>query len=646
MAEEMTIEQQRAIAVARARLRLQQQGGRADDALSIGRTGVGGLIEGIPIVGPYLRSGTEKAAAATVAAFSDRTYDDVLKQIDAANKAEKEANPWVDKGAQVAGAVGGTIPMIMAAPTLMGAGGGGLLANTAASTGSGAVIGGLDAGVRGDWDIDEIKRGTELGAGMGLIGPVAGKAVGSGVRKVLDALASRGAAKTAGTTRPAIRELAETVSDDGLTPFLLREKLDRLGPEGMILDAGPGLTGTAGGLAASPGRAQEIVRNAIVARNAAGNGRVERIVNETLGPNVVPSEIRAGIEANQNAVGPWYREVFEGVPPYDSTPIADALDDTIRSSRGGRQAASRDVRNMLNTYGTDQPSPNPRVLFETRQAIDGRMKAEVDPRATAAYTEARGFIDDALRQAVPGIKEPDAVFAELARQDEALTRGQTVLSHGREAPRPSELAREVQEGALPQGMQIGPSAVPLRLSQGARAEVDRILGSNRNDIVALNRIILSEGDWNRVRLATLFGQEKADRLFRVLENERTFAETYDTVIRNSETARRQAKIRELSGETSPDLLQVGYASGGLPGLARAGAVTAGNKAINAVAQANREATNEELARLITSNRQEVIEALAKLERGKRYSPAVEAVARALLLGGGTAGARGWVNPAN
>ena len=44
-----------------------------DDGLSMGRTVSGGLIEGIPVLGPLLRRGTEKAAAARTAGKATAT---------------------------------------------------------------------------------------------------------------------------------------------------------------------------------------------------------------------------------------------------------------------------------------------------------------------------------------------------------------------------------------------------------------------------------------------------------------------------------------------------------------------------------------------------------------------------------------------
>lgn len=143
----------------------------ADDALSVARTGVGGFLEGIPIIGPPIRYGTEKAAAATVAAFTDETYDQVMDRMNEATRAEKAANPKVDKGAQLAGAVAGTIPAVMAAPAAFGAGGGSLLVRSGISGLTGATIGGADAGVRSGGDLEKIRDGMLLGGLFGLGGP-------------------------------------------------------------------------------------------------------------------------------------------------------------------------------------------------------------------------------------------------------------------------------------------------------------------------------------------------------------------------------------------------------------------------------------------------------------------------------------------
>jgi hypothetical protein len=169
----------------------------------------------------------------------------------------------------------------------------------------------------------------------------------------------------------------------------------------------------------------------------------------------------------------------------------------------------------------------------------------------------------------------DAKFEELARQREALGRGQQMLDSGRTAPRPADVAQEMTAGAVPD-RGIGPSAVPFRLSQGARAEIERLIGTTANDLNALKSALKGDGSWNRARLVSLFGEQKADRLLQILERERTFAATHGAVTGNSETAARQAAQAEVNGGT-PQVLRdtslTGLTLTGLQKLANIGART-------------------------------------------------------------------------
>jgi len=598
-----------------------------------------GFLEGFPVVGPALLGLAQRGAAGVSSLINGESYENNLTRAQDTTEEAQRQHPYMATGGKVAGAVTGTIPMVVAAPAAFGAGAGNLAVRSVASGATGAGLGGLDAAVRSGGDPDEIWGGTKWGGIAGLAGPAVGMAVGAGVRKVIDGVRTSQAAKAAGTTSAAVKKLAKTIMGDQLDDAAMRSRLADLGPEGMIADLGPNTQAQAAALAATPGEGQQILRSALEARHAGANARLAATVDDTMGRNVVPSQVERGIEANQQLLSPVYRDAFSQARPYDITPIAGDLDRSIQTLRGDAQRALQRVRGMLNVHGSDAVSNDPRVVFQTRQAIDGMLATEANPKVISALTETRQMLDDALTRAVPRIKEADATFAELARQREALQRGQTVLDHGRTAPRPSELAAEVQQGALPQGMQIGPSAVPLRLSQGARAEVDRILGSNANDISRLNKLIKSEGDWNRARLAILFGSEKADKLFKVLDNELTFARTRDVVTRNSETARRQQHLADLDGEADPNFMRNAYAAGGIKGTVRAGGIKAVDKLANMILSGRKEARDAALAEAIVSNRGALVDALAQAQRTGHPPALLDALTKAILIGGGTAGAR-------
>ncbi|ESX06791.1 elastin [Mesorhizobium sp. LSJC268A00] len=606
-----------------------------DDALSKMRTTSGGILEGIPILGPMIRGGVDRAAAATIAGASDETYDQVLKRIQAGTVAEKSMNPNLDKASQVTGAVAGTIPAMAAAPGAFGIGVTSAPLRFGASALTGGLINGTDAAVRSGGDPTATGIGAVTGAGLGVLAPAIGPLVGRGVKYVADGWNLGGAAKELGIDKVAAAMLSRAAGRDALDAGALGQ-MDKLGPGGMIMDLGENLRSQAGGLAALPGKGKAIVRGAVDARNAGANQRITSTIDQELGPAPIPSRINAGIDVNQANLSPEYRAAFANASPVNTRPIATYLDREIQTLRGEAQRGLQRVRTMLNRTATQELESNPVTLLETRKAIDGMLETTVETNARNALQTARQAVDDELRASVPGIKEVDSKFAELARQREAVGRGQQVLSSGREAPRPAELAQEVQEGALPQGMQIGPSAVPMRLREGARAEIERIVGTNANDRVALQRLIKGEGDWNRSRLATLFGKDRADRIIGLLDREKHFADTTDIVTRNSLTAARQASQQELTGSGAEAFgVPQAFMAGGVAGAARATAMKGVDAVVEALSGIKNEATRSAMAKILTSNDPEVLETLLRAGRGSRVNASeVDKVSRALLLSQG------------
>lgn len=467
-------------------------------------------------------------------------YDKDVEAVRRNNAAAQAAHPWAYMGGQVAGAI--PTMFIPGVNAVRGA-------SLGAKVAKGALVGsGMGAAYGyGSGEGGVINRAAEAVKG-GIIGGVTGgaiPAIGAGIGRAVAPVKKR-----------ANQLLARALTDDALTPAQARARLAELGPDAMLADLGPNLQRQAGALAATPGRAQDVVRSALRSRSAGANTRIRADLDATLGQAPIPSRVDAAIVANQRALAPEYQRALAGARAVDTSRIAAGLDSQVVNLRGPAQVAAARVRRMLNVVGDNVLDPNPATLLQTRQAIDGMLETEANSQVIRVLSAARQQVDDALAAAVPGIKRVDAKFAELARQREALTRGQSVLEGGRTAPRPDELADEVATGALPQGLAVGPSAVPLRLREGARAEIERIVGTNSNDVVALRRLIKGEGSWNRDRLATLFGADRADRILQVLEREAAFADTANVVTRNSETAARAAAQAEVAPGTS------GLAGGG------------------------------------------------------------------------------------
>lgn len=598
-----------------------------DDAL--GAYALGG-VDGVPIAGPALSAATRAAASVLPSITSGQPFGEVYEEMGRRQNTVEREHPVASTAGRVTGAVMGTLPLLRAAPAAFGLGTAALPARMFASGLSGSGLNAADAGVRSGGDAQAMADGAKSGMVVGVAGPLIGPLVGKGVKAVADKVQFAKVAKALGLDRQALGLVKDAATKDALTPETARKLLSDLGPDAMLMDIGPNLRSVGAGLAAMPGEGNTVVRSALAARDKGANQRIIEALDTNLGPAPVPSRVVAGIEGNQALLSPRYREALEDALPVDTSRIAQYLDREIQTLRGDAQRGVQRVRSMLNRTGTEELENSPAVLLQTRQAVDDMLETAQGRNHINALSTARQAIDDQLRASVPGIKEVDAPYAELARQKEALQRGQQVLSSGREAPRPVELSEQVERGALPQGMQVGPSAVPVRLRQGARAEIERIVGTNANDRVALQRLIKGEGDWNRDRLATLFGKDKADAVIKLLDRERQFYETADRVVRNSETAARQSAKQAIEGAGGTGLGSVdGFVAGGVGGAARGAAVQGVNKVFGALKSVKSDQVRGQIGTMLTG-RSPVLETL--LSGGVNVPVSqIDRVARALLL---------------
>jgi hypothetical protein len=108
-----------------------------------------GLVDGIPIAGPAILGGIDRADAALRAYQGGTDYGSELAKAQAYGADVKAAHPYANTAGEVAGGIVGTAPLIAAAPAAFGAGAGSLAARSAASLASGLALGGSDAAVLG-----------------------------------------------------------------------------------------------------------------------------------------------------------------------------------------------------------------------------------------------------------------------------------------------------------------------------------------------------------------------------------------------------------------------------------------------------------------------------------------------------------------
>jgi hypothetical protein len=411
------------------------------------------------------------------------------------------------------------------------------------------------------------------------------------------------------------------LDDAGIPINQAGPRMQEIGPDAVLADLAPRLQGQAQAIATMPGPGQQTVVDALRFRAAGRDARIMGDVNDTLGPATTPTQFQTGIKDAKTALSPEYQKAFANARAVDTGDVALGLESIAVNARGEAQAVANQIRSMLNVAGTDQLDPNPQTLFEVRKAIDGMFDTVQDGNARRVLSETRKQVDGLLSQAVPGIKEVDAKFAALAKKGEAFDTGQTILDSGRTALRPPEVESIVRT-ATPDVLE--------GLSAGARAEVDRIIGTTANDLVALKRALGGEGDWNRARLAAVFGQDKADRLLQVVAREMRYKALEDPALGGSRTQVLKAGQDEMNG-VEPKAGVIQSIADFKPGTAvRVGL----DKGLGWAFRANRSATNAAVADALMSRYgADLINNLPYGGQGAVTKGALSATAKALLARG-------------
>jgi len=618
-------------------------------AMGRGVLGIGSYLDEInagfnaslaPVIDPLLPDqGYEKLPGKTWGERYDQALD-IQRRKDA--EYDKDS-PVLSTGLKIAGGVGSGLGLLKAAPTVgsyvMGNTGASLPARVAATIGSGVGTGAVQGFGAGEDGISERGKQALIEAGTGgltagIMMPVAA-GISAGAKKVGGLLLGESDDALSTMSREARKYVNQELVDPNKVA-LYRQSLDDLGPEAMLADVSPDWLGVARGAAARPGTRGMVV-DPLNERSGLANARLRSDVAANLGPDPIPSLIDKNIKGSLKEVARNYGPVFQNKSSFDFTPITKDLDQSISVLRGPAQHRLQQVRGMLNEFGEDAVTTDPSIAFQTRQAIDGILKDETNDKVISALSEARQMIDDALTRSVPRLKEVDASYSELARQEKALTQGRPILNNEASAMRPVELEETLREGALPQGLQVGPSAVPTRMRQSTLGEIYRAVGTKANDITALRNLVRGEGDWNREKLGLLFGQDPADSVLNAIDRETVFGDTANRVTRGSDTAMANRFSKFLDDvEKAQDI----PTDTTLPGLGIRGVREIARLLMRNNASANASQVAEDIGKLSVAQgdaRDEIINALLRRGRENTIDQQRRAVIDAIVQGSGRAG---------
>jgi hypothetical protein len=621
---------------------------------------VGGGVADIPIAGPAIAGGIQRAAAATRAVANDTPFSQELAgvQSDVARDAAVYPKTNVAGGLVGAGAAYAAASRIPVVGPLLAGGPGGMLSKMAISGGVNALIGGTDAYARGG----SPTMGALFGGAGGALSPPVGHLVGNAVATAGNKLAGIMPTGIQGLSRPAANFLTEhVVNPDG--PASMDAALDNLGPLATLADAGPSAQLLASGLASRPGP-RSVIDAVLSPRHAGRDNRLLSDVDSTLGPAESPQAVTDAILNHRRVTDAAnYSVVHAQNAPVDVSNVVSSIDNMLPTSVGGTRTALNSLRKELiaepATYDEfgQQITPetyhdNSELLHNLRKEIDqtidyGKPGLGVPEGALQGHQGAvrtvRGALDDALKKQVPGMTEADAASSALAKRAEAVESGTKVLDGGKSASRPADF--DAERAVMAPG-------VAIAQNKGIRGEVDRLVGTKRNDLVALQNALQGEGGWNTAKLATAFGDDNANALVNSINRERTFSDTHNEVLRGSQTGKRNAVNQSLN-ETDPVRPNI---IGATPtGLAlQAGKSFVVNPLLDLLLSQDSAARNTELANALVAQGPAAKALLAQLavragrqgtiSAGAKNAGNVSSSALNLLLRAGGVGARSLIGP--
>jgi hypothetical protein len=470
------------------------------------------------------------------------SYSDALKEVTDESKLIRENNPQMSVAADVTGGMAGGLGLAKLGLTMMPrVAKAPWWGQALTAGGEGAVQGGLQgagntySGNPMDY-AENTGKGALMGGVLSLPGPIIGQVAGA---------AAKGVQNMWGDKYGIPGTLATAANTDRATLATLQNR----GARAMLTEGGPAMKGTAQGAVlpgpgGSMGPGQAALENNLTARDRSASQAITGELNQTVGPAPIPSYVETGIRDRMQGLSPEYTRVLSQAGPMDTAPTARWMDGKISETVGETRKTLKTLRADLDVEGTPGTlDTNPIKVQNVRSEVKAMLREpeKYNSKTLAALKELNDQLDNELQTKIPGIRELDSQYAELGAQERAIgtkSEGSRAFDKGRETvSRPEELADTLRETAQPKGVNVGPSAEPFRLRQAARADLERIVAGNKNDLLVLENMLGKEQDWNAQKLAVMFGPEKGARIMDVLDNERMYRESFQEIVKGAKTAK-------------------------------------------------------------------------------------------------------------
>lgn len=374
------------------------------------------ITGGIGAIGSYLDRSPEAQSAFKDLSFGER-YSQVRDQARAQNKEYTEENPATALAATLAGGL------------LTGGVG---VARTGATTLGGVAARGAGVGAVGGFGAGEGDAVSQLGSTAG------GALIGGALAPALPAL-SAGLSRLKDPVNQTTKRFNKLLSRDEMTPEQLGARLDELGPEATIADAGgANIKAAAETMAQMPGRAMQRANELVEARQLGQAGRVTDSLDEVLGNGQSLFQAEQTIMKNlQTKAAPLYQQANE-VPITLTSEMRDILARPL--GQQAMQSAQRMAANEGHEFGADAFTSGTvptKLLDYVKRGIDDVVESNTNI-AGKVNNEGRIAANMAktLRESVdkqnPTYKAARDVYAGDSASQAALKEGQKFLRENAE----------------------------------------------------------------------------------------------------------------------------------------------------------------------------------------------------------------------
>ena len=497
----------------------------------------------------------------------------------------QEENP---KTAIAASIVGGFLNPVSKATGPLIAGGRNVLDRIARGAAGGSVLSGAQAGGEATSEtiqdiaagretnipekVSDVQQATAVGAAFGGFIPAAGQLLRSGFNGIVNTLA-RTSNKVQGTA--AVRKITEALERDGFTPSQAIKRLDELGPDAALLDAGPNTRALGFTVKGQPGAGKKKIEKFITERQEGvrdlgtgqiKGGQVQRIQNSI--DELIPGDFFSQRQqlANINNSSKLYDSAFAANQNIESRTI-----DRLLNTPDGKLAFKM-ARRTLNNNRENLSKVDPELtelLKETGERATGKgvgrglelkfldqVKREMwdlEQKAKTKFGKAtsrsdsisnlrRDLIDelDNVDATAPGVKGGDYAEARLLAGDklanqEALEKGAEFMSKG-QFSNPREIGAALED--------MSPEARHLfrvGAAQGLKGRLSEIV-SRADASKKLLDIQALEG-----KISAAFGDEALFRDYtKFMTQEKELFRAVTDVLGGSQTAERGAALSDAA----------------------------------------------------------------------------------------------------